>query len=499
MNVENRTLFIADNLDIMRGIDSETIDLIYLDPPFNTKKEYRAPIGSPAEGASFKDIWTDDDIKDEWHGQIAEEHEALYQIIQSTETTCDKSMKIYLMAMAIRLFEMKRLLKPTGSIYLHCDPTASHYLKSVMDAVFGSHNFRNEVIWKRTSTKSLAKRYAMNTDRILYYVKSNRATWNQQYTPYDDKYIQKNFRGKDQHGKWGTVDLSGGKAGSERAYMPFRGIEPPPGRAWAPPTRNKFPASAQKQLPDNYEELDQLAKCEALDDAGLLHWPKGRIGRPRWKKYLSAMPGVVAGDLVLDTPPVKGKEDTGYPTQKPLALLERIINASSNEGDVVLDPFCGCATACVAAEQLGRDWIGIDISSSAEVITKIRLQDEADNARLEPDNPNWFNPLTDVIVLSNPPERTDETETTTQLNLPRAETYKRELYGIQEGKCNGCLYSFPFRNMTIDHILPRVETGGVPDDRKENLQLLCGACNSTKGHRSQEYLIDKLRGDGIIS
>ena len=186
--------------------------------------------------------------------------------------------------------------------------------------------------------------------------------------------------------------------------MPLKGIEPPPGRAWAPPARNKFPASAQALLPDNYEALDQLAKCEVLDDVGLLHWPKGKIGRPRWKKYLSAMPGVVAGDLVLDTPPVKGKEDTGYPTQKPLALLERIIKASSNEGDMVLDPFCGCATACVAAERLHRKWVGIDISPDAEDITKLRLSDEVNKTS------DLFNPLADVIVRKDAPERTDNAE-----------------------------------------------------------------------------------------
>ena len=147
MNVENRTLFIADNLDIMRGIDSETIDLIYLDPPFNTKKNYKAPIGSPAEGASFKDIWTDEDVKDEWHGEIAEQNQELYQIIQASKIVYDKSMKIYLTAMAVRLFEMHRILKPTGSIYLHCDPTASHYLKLVMDSLFGKNNYQSEVIW----------------------------------------------------------------------------------------------------------------------------------------------------------------------------------------------------------------------------------------------------------------------------------------------------------------------------------------------------------------
>ena len=146
MNVQNRTLFIADNLEIMRGIDSECIDLIYLDPPFNTNKQHKAPIGSKAEGAEFKDIWTDDDIKYEWLGEIAEQNEDLYQIIQASETVYNKSMRIYLTAMAIRLFEMQRILKPTGSIYLHCDPTASHYLKLAMDKLFGRQNFRAEIV-----------------------------------------------------------------------------------------------------------------------------------------------------------------------------------------------------------------------------------------------------------------------------------------------------------------------------------------------------------------
>ena len=490
MNFDNRTLFIADNLDIMRGMDSDTIDLIYLDPPFKSGKQWKAPIGSPAEGAEFKDIWTDEDIRMEWHGQIAAEHEELYQIIQASEAVYDKSMKIYLTAMAVRLFEMQRVLKPTGSIYLHCDPTASHYLKALMDSLFGSDNFRNEVIWKRTSTKSLAKRYAVNTDRILYYVKSNGATWNQQYAPYDNEYIRKNFRRQDKHGKYGTADLSGGKAGSKKAYMPLKGIEPPPGRAWAPPTRNKFPTSAQALLPDNYETLDQLTKCEALDDAGLLHWSKGKIGRPQWKKYLSAMRGIAAGDLVLDTPPVKGKEDTGYPTQKPLALLERIIKASSNEGDMVLDPFCGCATACVAAERLHRKWVGIDISPDAEDITKLRLSDEVNKVS------NLFNPLADVIIRKDAPERTDNAEEIDiQRHLPRYQTHKPTLFGRQQGKCNGCQYPFHYRNLTVDHIVPTSKDG---TDHIENLQLLCASCNSTKGTGTQAELISRLKEQGVL-
>ena len=459
MNWKDKTIFIGDNLHVMRGMNSDSVDLIYLDPPFNSSRTYAAPIGSQAAGAAFKDTWTLNDIDIAEHGELAEQSPPLHTVIQAARDAHGKGMQSYLIMMSTRLLEMARILKNTGSIYLHCDPTASHYLKLVMDAVFGRYNFRNEVVWKRTSTKSLGKRYAVNTDRILYYVKSDGATWNQQYTPYDDEYIQKTYRRQDKHGRWATVDLSGGKAGSERAYMPLKGIEPPPGRAWAPPTRNKFPASAQVLLPDNYETLDQLAKCEALDDARLLHWPEGGIGRPRWKKYLSAMPGVVAGDLVLDTPPVKGKERTGYPTQKPIALLERIIKASSNRGDVVFDPFCGCATTLVAADRLQRSWIGIDISPKAAELVVTRIRDDQ----------GLFQ---EIIARDDYPQRTDMSD------IPPARTHKHSLYGLQEGICGGCGIFFPFRNMTIDHKIPR-NKGGT--DHFENLWLLCGACNSMKG------------------
>ncbi len=468
-NIKPKTIFTGDNLPIMRGINSESVDLIYLDPPFNSKTNYAAPIGSAAAGAEFKDTWTLDDVDNAWLDLIETKYPALNRVIHAAMTNSDKSYLIY---MAARLLEMKRILKDTGSIYLHCDPTMSHYLKLVMDAVFGKANFRNEVVWKRTSTKSLAKRYAVNTDRILYYIKSNGATWNQQYAPYDDEYIQKTFRGQDKHGKYGTVDLSGGKAGSSRAYMPLKGIEPPPGRAWAPPARNKFPASAQALLPDNYESLDQLAKCEVLDDAGLLHWPKGKIGRPRWKKYLSAMPGIVAGDLVLDTPPVKGKEGTGYPTQKPLALLDHIIKASSSKGDVVFDPFCGCATTLVAADRLQRKWIGIDISAKAAELVVERIK--ADQGLFQ-----------EIIARPDIPKRTDLGD------IPRynAPENKTQLYGEQSGDCNGCGTHFQKQHLEVDHIIAK-EVGGT--DHIENLQLLCSNCNRIKGDRGQEYLISRL-------
>ena len=497
MNVENRTLFIADNLDILRGIDSETIDLIYLDPPFNTKKQYKAPIGSRAEGAEFKDIWTDEDIKGEWHGQIAERHQDLYQAILASESLYDASMRIYLTAMAIRLFEMQRILKPTGSIYLHCDPTASHYLKLVMDSLFGKQNFRNEITWQRrhgfSSAVHQSKRFGVCTDIILFYASSTKHDFSPQYNkehPYYLEYIEKNFKHIDKNGRrYQATSLTNPSYRPNLIYE-YKGFQPPK-NGW----------------------MIKQEKMEQWDKEGRIHFPSSKSGRLRRKSFVDELKGMPIQNLWDDIKQIgsHAQERTGYPTQKPLALLERIIRASSNEGDMVLDPFCGCATACVASEQLGRQWIGIDISPSAEDITKLRLQEEVDAARFDPDNGNWFNPLTDVIVSSDPPVRTDPPELPgqtlmeglfpdpagyTEPELQEFRSKKHLLFGNQEGKCNGCLQLFHYRNITIDHIVPQSQGGS---DDLENLQLLCGACNSTKGNRTQQYLINKLREGNIIS
>ena len=435
MNVENRTLFIADNLDIMRGMDSETIDLIYLDPPFNSKKQYKAPIGSPAEGASFKDIWTDEDVRDGWHSEIAEDYPQIHQIILASEHTCDHSMMIYLMAMGIRLIEMKRILKPAGSIYLHCDPTASHYLKLVMDSIFGNQNFRNEIVWHYRRWTAGNRNFQRMHDVLLRYTKSDQFKFIVQYEPYGD-WIKKDYT----H----TAD---------------------DGRRWR------------------------------------WHTVKGK----RCKVYLEDENRGVKLNDVWQIPHLgsTAKERTGYPTQKPLALLDRIIKASSNEGDVVLDPFCGCATACVAAERLDRQWIGIDISPSAETITKLRLTDEAETKAgrgtgvlKENQLPLPFDPLTDIHILTQPPLRTDVDENEPQQQrLPNYRVHKNDLYGKQEGDCNGCKRHFEFRNLTVDHIRPQSKGG---TDHPNNLQLLCQACNSTKGKGTQEELDSRLKKQGVL-
>ena len=469
MNVKNRTLFIADNLDIMKGMDSEIIDLIYLDPPFNTKKQYKAPIGSPAEGAEFKDIWTDEDVKDGWYSEIAELYPNIHQVIQAAEHTYDHSMMIYLMAMGIRLIEMQRLLKPTGSIYLHCDPTASHYLKLVMDDIFGKNNFRNEIVWQRIkgagkTTQHKAISYGTSTDQIFFYAFSDsKFDIDSDSVPFSEKYL-KSFKYEDEKGVY-----------TRRSPFNSKGQEPRPNQCYE--YKGFFPPH-----PSGWNvTLETLTK---MDEDGELEFVNEKVYRKhRLKK------GKRPDNLWLDIGTVLGNEKTGYPTQKPLTLLQRIIKASSNENDVVLDPFCGCATACVAAEKLQRQWIGIDISPSAEVITKLRLDAASEQGQL-------FSPIqmSDVTVTSDPPIRTDSSEPR-QPRLPMYTVHKNDLYGKQEGFCNGCRDHLKMRHLEVDHIIPDSKGG---TDHPANLQLLCSNCNSIKGNRTQEYLIERLKAQNII-
>ncbi len=397
-NWANETMWTGDNLPIMRGMNSESVDLIYLDPPFNSKANYAAPVGSKAAGAEFKDTWTLRDIDVAWLDLIEQKHPKVNRVIQAAMTDSDKSYLIY---MAARLIEMHRILKPTGSIYLHCDPTMSHYLKLLMDAVFGRSGFKNEIVWHYRRWTGKANRFQRLHDLIYFYSKSDDYTWNQLYTDYTS----------------GSVDRK--KQGILHRFK------------------------------EGYEPV--LVSDGEIDKKG------------------------VAENDVWHIPFVapSAKERTGYPTQKPLALLDRIIMASSNEGDVVLDPFCGCATACVAAHERNRQWIGIDVSPKAFDLVKQRITERG----------GLFYNLTQ---REDVPKRTDIGP------IPKynSSENRSKLYGEQGGDCAGCQTHFMPQNLTVDHIIART-SGGT--DHIGNLQLLCGNCNSIKGNRGMEYLMTRLQ------
>lgn len=255
--------------------------------------------------------------------------------------------------MAPRLVELRRVLKPTGSIYLHCDPTASHYLKVLLDAVFGPENFRAEVTWQRTGTHSDAKRWSPVADTLLHYSKTGAFTWNPLHIPHSDAYIEDKYRFRDAAG---------------RRYMLDNMTSPKP----RPNMMYEWKGHASPPLGWRYS-IQTMAK---LDSEGLIWYPDSKNKRPRLKRYLDEMPGVLMGNVWTDIDPINSRaaERLGYPTQKPEALLERIIAASSNEGDVLLDPFCGCGTAIATAQKLKRNWIGIDVTHLAIGLIKSRLR-----------------------------------------------------------------------------------------------------------------------------
>ncbi len=374
--MKNR-LYYGDNLEILRNREyfpDECVDLIYLDPPFNSNRNYNvlfkseSGADSEAQITAFEDTWhwgetaeaTYDDLIVNAPHKVSTGIKALMDLIERNQ------MMAYLVMMTARLVELHRVLKSTGSLYLHCDPTASHYLKVILDTIFEAKYYRNEIIWKRTSAHSDAKRWARVNDNILYYSKSASATWNTQYAPYDEDYVNTHYTRDDGdgRGRYRLDNMAAPEGGGMAAILPETGRP----RGWYFWKGFHPPQRGWRYSPETMQKLDEESR---------IWYPESKEKRLALKRYLNEMFGRVMDTNWIDISPIgaHAKERLGYPTQKPEALLERIIRASSNEGDVVLDPFCGCGTAIAAAHKLNRRWIGIDITHLSIALQKYRLQD----------------------------------------------------------------------------------------------------------------------------
>lgn len=391
------TLWYGDNLQVLREhVPDESVDLVYLDPPFNSNRAYnvifRGPKGidSASQIQAFDDTWTWTDATNVALADLARANVRVHALVDALVRSIGQNdLTAYLVMMALRLVELHRVMKPTASLYLHCDPTASHYLKIVLDALFGPTNFRNEIVWKRTTAHSGSKKFAPVHDTLLYYGRSDRATWNDPRLGYDQAYLDKYYRFDDGDGRlYWRADLCAAGVRNGRSGVPWRGRDP-----------------AAKGMHWKYT----VEKLDELDAEGRIYWPKNG-GMPQYKRYRDELKGKAVPDIWDDIDRINpvGGERTGYATQKPIALLERIIEASSDPGDLVLDPFCGCGTAVVASESLGRRWIGIDITALAIGVIEKRFDqlfeaaefavkgvpesadDAADLARRDPFQFQWW-------------------------------------------------------------------------------------------------------------
>ncbi len=478
-NFQNRTLYHGDNLDFLRGMNSETVHLIATDPPFNKNRDFHATPDSLAKGAKFRDRWSwERDVHEEWVDSIKDDWRAVWSVIETARVSYGDDMAAFLCWLGVRLMEMHRVLRQDGSIYLHCDATASHYIKALMDGVFGHRNFRSEIIWKRHSSLQRGSQHRPRswgnvTDSILYYAKSPQ-TFLSPFRELTEAEALKKFKKTDEQGRryyddsshiWRTPSMG---ARPNLCYE-WRGYVNPHASGWR---------LSRERLEEEYQKGNIVIRED------------GRLER---RKYESDYRGVPVGSLWADDNLLlsgNSKERTGYPTQKPLALYERIIKASSNPGDFVLDPFCGCATTPVAAERLGRQWVGMDIWDGAKDIVLLRLSEEGMVTADSKHNLMFPHP---VHYLKEPPIRTDGNEIaapTLKLRIQRpAEAWEkishkgmvnvlaqaqRTIDGII---CGGCGRVLEREFMELDHITPKSDRGA---NHILNRILLCRPCNRRK-------------------
>ena len=506
-NFLDNTLYEMDNLIVLRGMNSETVDLIATDPPFNTKRNRSGTAGQYEdkwtwlEKATKKrpDQWKWNEIHPKWLEEIEDNHKALHSAIKTAETCQDQDTAAFLCFLSVRLLEMHRILKPTGSIYLHCDSTASHYIKTCMDAIFGKKNFRNEIVWQRASGRAKGSQHesrslGRDTDNIFHYSKSDTYIHNAVTRPLTEAEIIEKFPLIDENGRRYNTDTpifcQPSMGSRPNLCYEYKGVVNPHPSGWR---------VSKKRLIE-------------MDKAGYIIWREGK--RPLRKAYADEYKGKPIGSLWADIPIAAGNERTGSPDQKPLKLYKRMIEASSKEGDLVLDPFCGCATTIIAADNLKRRWIGIDRRTDARyhIITRLMGLSRKDRERLKKYaiDKEWLDKQTQLCEMhyqSQPPTRTDNGEQTAPElaqvyiaepeNLLSHDEMKEilvEQFGLQ---CWGCNYAPPDkRYLHLDHITPKSE-GGTNDI--DNRALLCQPCNSTKSNTmSLTALRRKNREEGHI-
>ena len=465
-------LYYGDNLQVLRDhVPSESVDLVYLDPPFNSNASYnvlfreRTGEESPAQIKAFTDTW-------EWTQET--EYTFEVDIIQNPAVPSAvkdmitafrqfigrNAMMAYLVMMAPRLVELHRVLKPTGSLYLHCDPTAGHYLKILLDAVFGNQNFRTEITWKRTSahsdTRQGRRQHGRVHDLLLFYTKTDNWTWNPIHTDYDPEYVN-NF---------------------------YKHVEPESGRKYRLDNLTG-PGGAAKGNPSyevmgvtRYWRYSQERMAALIEQGRIVQTRPGAV--PQYKRYLDEMPGVPLQDVWTDIPPIaaQARERLGYPTQKPESLLERIIQGSSNEDDVVLDPFCGCGTAVAAAQKLGRNWLGIDITHLAVALMKNRLKTAFN-----------LDPITDYDVIGEPQDEGSARALWQQdpyqfqfwaVSLLEAQPQSEQRRGADRG-IDGLLYFIDGPKRSTQKIVVQVKGGHVTVSQVRDLMAVVEREKATMG------------------
>lgn len=391
LDLARNHLLYGDCLEMLDWVPDGSVDLIYLDPPFKSDTDYNMLFGSEtgedtAQVKAFADTWYWKPDHKAVYTRLQLRGGAIGHMVESMHFMLGEcGMLAYLLFMTERLIELQRVLKPTGSLYLHCDTTASHYLKLVLDAVFGIRMFRNEIVWKRATSHNDAKRFGRISDRILFYTKTDKFIWNGDAvrTPRTERELRSAFPSRDRRGYFRKADLTGPSHGqtSGESLKPWKGYDiASRGRVWSAPKRGSYADYIDRHIIPGYHQIEGIHdRLDKLDEHDMIVHPETGFW-PSLKKYEASDLGNPIQDIILDpigftNYSVSNSEYLGYPTQKPLGLLEKLIRVSSNEGDVVLDPFCGCGTAVDAAEALGRRWIGMDVSVLAINVIRARLED----------------------------------------------------------------------------------------------------------------------------